>query len=303
MYGIAGERRLFEWEVPWLPGYENSKPVRVGNAAATQLQLDVYGEVADAMHQARKSERSVSEQSAAIERDWISHLEKIWMQPDEGIWEIRGERQQFTHSKVMAWVAVDRAIKDFERFNLAGPLDHWRVLRRKIHEHVCQNGFNASVGTFVQSYGSTALDASLLLIPLVGFLPASDPRVAATIEAIERKLVVDGFVKRYDLGKSDDGLAGEEATFLLCSFWLVDCLIMLGRRDDAQHLFNRLLNVRNDLGLLAEEYDPISGRQLGNFPQAFSHIGLVNSAVNLSRAIAPLNQRTDSEPSEVAASA
>ncbi|HXU18181.1 MAG TPA: glycoside hydrolase family 15 protein [Terriglobales bacterium] len=301
MYGIAGERRLFEWEVPWLPGYENSKPVRVGNAAATQLQLDVYGEVADAMHQARKRQSSVSEQSAAIERDWISYLEQIWMEPDEGIWEIRGERQQFTHSKVMAWVAVDRAIKDFEHFKLAGPLARWRALRDEIHKHVCQHGFNPRVGTFVQSYGSTALDASLLLIPLVGFLPASDPRVVATVEAIERKLVVDGFVMRYDLEKSDDGVAGDEATFLLCSFWLVDCLIMLGRRDDALNLFNRLLNVRNDLGLLAEEYDPISGRQLGNFPQAFSHIGLVNSAVNLSRAIAPLSQRTDTEPSEVAA--
>jgi len=301
MYGIAGERRLLEWEVSWLPGYENSKPVRVGNAAATQLQLDVYGEVADAMHQARKSETTVPEQSAAIERDWIAHLEKIWMEPDEGIWEIRGERQQFTHSKVMAWVAVDRAIKDFERFKLAGPLDHWRSLRDEIHEHVCQHGFNPSVGSFVQSYGSTALDASLLLIPLVGFLPASDPRVVATIEAIQRKLVVDGFVLRYDLEKSDDGIAGDEATFLLCSFWLVDCLIMLGRRNDALDLFNRLLNIRNDLGLLAEEYDPISGRQLGNFPQAFSHIGLVNSAVNLSRAIAPLSQRTDTEPTEIAA--
>ena len=301
MYGIAGERRLLEWEVTWLPGYENSKPVRVGNAAATQLQLDVYGEVADAMHQSRKNGSSVPEQSAAIERDWISHLEKIWMKPDEGIWEIRGERRQFTHSKVMAWVAVDRAIKDFERFKLAAPLDHWRKLRAKIHEDVCQHGFNRSVGTFVQSYGSTALDASLLLIPLIGFLPASDPRVVATIEAIERKLVVDGFVLRYDLKKSDDGIAGDEATFLFCSFWLVDCLIMLGRRGDAEHLFNRLLNVRNDLGLLAEEYEPNLRRQLGNFPQAFSHIGLVNSAVNLSRAIAPLNQRTDTEPSEMAA--
>jgi GH15 family glucan-1,4-alpha-glucosidase len=298
MYGLAGERRLFEWEVSWLSGYENSKPVRVGNAAATQLQLDVYGEVADAMHQARKNVLSIPEQSAAIEREWISYLEQIWMQPDEGIWEVRGERQQFTHSKVMAWVAVDRAIKDFEGFKLAGPLDHWRGLRDKIHEHVCQHGFNASVGTFVQSYGSTALDASLLLIPLVGFLPASDPRVVATIEAIERKLVVEGFVMRYDLEKSDDGVAGDEATFLLCSFWLVDCLTMLGRRGDAQHLFDRLLNVRNDLGLLAEEYDPISGRQLGNFPQAFSHIGLVNSAVNLSRAVGPVSQRTDTEPGD-----
>jgi GH15 family glucan-1,4-alpha-glucosidase len=301
MYGIAGERRLIEWEVSWLPGYERSKPVRVGNAAATQLQLDVYGEVADAMHQARKYLMSVPEHSAAIQRAWISHLEKVWRQPDEGIWEVRGKPEQFTYSKVMAWVAVDRAIKDFEGFKLSAPLDHWRMLRDKIHEDVCQNGFNASVGTFVQSYGSTALDASLLLIPLVGFLPASDPRVVATIEAIERKLTIDGFVLRYDLEKSVDGLAGHEGTFLLCSFWLVDCLIMLGRRDDAQHLFDRLLSVRNDLGLLAEEYDPVSRRQLGNFPQAFSHIGLISTALNLCRSVAPVSQRTDSEPIELAA--
>jgi GH15 family glucan-1,4-alpha-glucosidase len=296
MYGIGGERCLLEWEASWLPGYEHSRPVRVGNAAATQVQLDVYGEVADAIHQARKYLMSVPEQSAAIQRAWISHLEKVWREPDEGIWEVRGKPEQFTYSKVMAWVAVDRAIKDFEGFKLPAPLDHWRMLRDRIHQDVCEHGFNAGLGTFVQSYGSTALDASLLLIPLVGFLPATDPRVAATIEAIERKLTVNGFVLRYDLEKSNDGLAGDEATFLLCSFWLVDCLIMLGRRDDAHHLFERLLSVRNDLGLLAEEYDPIKKRQLGNFPQAFSHIGLVNSALNLSRAVAPVSQRTDTEP-------
>ncbi|HLI03324.1 MAG TPA: glycoside hydrolase family 15 protein [Terracidiphilus sp.] len=301
MYGLAGERRLLEWEVPWLSGYERSLPVRVGNAAATQLQLDVYGEVADAIHQARKYILSIPEQSASIQRAWISYLEKIWTEPDEGIWEVRGKREHFTHSKVMAWVAVDRAIKDFEGFNLPAPFDHWRRLRDRIHQDVCRNGFNAEVGAFVQSYGSTALDASLLLIPLVGFLPVSDPRVVATIEAIERKLTVNGFVLRYDLEKTDDGLAGHEATFLLCSFWLVDCLTMLGRRDDALNLFHKLLDVRNDLGLLAEEYDPAAGRQLGNFPQAFSHIGLVNSAVNLSRAIAPVSQRTDTEPTERAA--
>jgi GH15 family glucan-1,4-alpha-glucosidase len=296
MYGIAGERRLPEWEVSWLSGYENSRPVRVGNAAVVQLQLDVYGEVADALHQARKMGLNAPEQSAAIEREWIEHLERIWKEPDEGIWEVRSGRQQFTHSKVMAWVAVDRAIKDFERFNLAGPLDHWRALRDEIHAYVCEHGFNSSVGTFVQTFGSTALDASLLLIPLLGFLPASDPRVVATIEAIERKLTVDGFVLRYDLEKSEDGLAGHEGTFFLCSYWLVDCLIMLGRREDAQRLFDRLLSVRSDLGLLAEEYDPAARRQLGNFPQAFSHIGLINSAVNLSRAIGTVTQRTDSEP-------
>ena len=301
MYGIAGERRLPEWEVSWLPGYENSRPVRVGNAAAVQLQLDVYGEVADALHQARKMGLRAPEQSADIEREWIGHLERIWMEPDEGIWEVRSGRQQFTHSKVMAWVAVDRAIKDFERLNLPGPLDHWRALRDEIHAYVCEHGFNASVGTFVQSVGSTALDASLLLIPLLGFLPATDPRVVATIEAIEDKLMVDGFVLRYDLDKSEDGLAGHEGTFFLCSFWLVDCLIMLGRRHDAQRLFDRLLSVRSDLGLLAEEYDPAARRQLGNFPQAFSHIGLINSAVNLSRAVGSVSQRTDTEPSRVAA--
>ncbi|WP_129643164.1 glycoside hydrolase family 15 protein [Peristeroidobacter agariperforans] len=301
MYGIAGERRLPEWEVAWLSGYEGSRPVRVGNAAVSQLQLDVYGEVADALHQARKMGMRDPEQSAALEREWIEHLEEIWMEPDEGIWEVRSGRQQFTHSKVMAWVAVDRAIKDFEQFNLPGPLDRWRALRAEIHAHVCEHGFNASVGTFVQSYGSTALDASLLLIPLLGFLPAADPRVVATIEAIERKLTVDGLVLRYDLEKSEDGLAGHEGTFILCSFWLVDCLIMLGRRDDAQRLFERLLSLRSDLGLLAEEYDPAARRQLGNFPQAFSHIGLVNSAVNLSRAIGTVTQRTDSEPGQVGA--
>jgi len=295
MYGLAGERRLLEWEVSWLPGYEGSAPVRVGNGAATQTQLDVYGEVADAVHQARKIGVSTPEQSVALERDWIEHLERIWMEPDYGIWEVRSGRQQFTHSKVMAWVAVDRAIKDFEQFKLEGPLDRWRALRKEIHANICEHGFNASTGTFVQFYGSTELDASLLLIPLVGFLPANDPRVVATIEAIERKLVVDGFVLRYDLHKTEDGLAGHEATFLLCSFWLVDCLIMLGRRADAERLFDKLVNVSNDLGLLAEEYDPISRRLLGNFPQAFSHIGLVNSAVNLSRSIGPSAQRTDSE--------
>lgn len=296
MYGIGGERRLPEWEISWLSGFEGSTPVRVGNAASTQLQLDVYGEVADALHQARKVGVSTPEQGAAIERGWIAHLERVWRDPDEGIWEVRSGRQQFTHSKVMAWVAVDRAIKDFEQFKLEGPLDRWRALRDEIHADVCEHGFNPSVGTFVQSYGSKVLDASLLLIPLVGFLPATDPRVVATVEAIERSLVIDGFVLRYDTEKTDDGLAGHEGTFLLCSFWLVDCLVRLGRREDAQRLFDRLVSVGNDLGLLAEEYDPVSDRLLGNFPQAFSHIGLVNSAVNLSCMVAPGNQRTDSEP-------
>jgi GH15 family glucan-1,4-alpha-glucosidase len=296
MYGIAGERRLLEWEVSWLAGYENSKPVRVGNAAATQLQLDVYGAITEAVHHARMGGIGVSERGTAIQKQLMKYLEKVWMLPDEGIWEVRGGRQQFTHSKVMAWVAVDRTIKDFERLGLEGPIDDWRALRSKIHNDVCQHGFNSKVGSFVQSYGSTVLDASLLQIPLLGFLPASDPRVVATIEAIERRLVVDGFVRRYDTRESVDGVPGHEATFLLCSFWLVDCLIALGRHDDAQRLFNRLLSLRNDLGLLSEEYDPVSHRLLGNFPQAFSHLGLVNSALKLSEAIGPLSRRADAEP-------
>jgi GH15 family glucan-1,4-alpha-glucosidase len=287
MYGIAGERRLLEWEVSWLSGYENSKPVRVGNAAATQLQLDIYGAIANAVHYARKGTLGISDQGTAIQREWTDYLGKIWMLPDEGIWEVRGGRQQFTHSKVMAWVAVDRAIKDFERLGLPGPINQWRALREKIHADVCQHGFNASVGSFVQTYGSTTLDASLLQIPLLGFLPLSDPRVVSTIEAIEGRLLVDGFVKRYDTDRTRDGLSGHEGTFLLCSFWLVDCLALLGRLADAQRLFDRLLGVRNDLGLLAEEYDPVSHRLLGNFPQAFSHLGLIDSALNLEAITGP----------------
>ena len=291
MYGIAGERRLLEWVVSWLPGYGNSKPVRVGNAASTQLQLDIYGAVADAVHHARKGTVGVSERGIAIQNELMKYLEKVWMLPDEGIWEVRGERKQFTHSKVMAWVAVDRTIKDYERFGLAGQIDHWRTLRNRIHQDVCQRGFNPRLGSFVQSYESNVLDASLLQIPLLGFLPASDPRVVATIEAIERRLVVDGLVMRYDSEESADGIAGHEGTFLLCSFWLVDCLILLDRYDHARRLFDRLLSIRNDLGLLAEEYDPVSHRLLGNFPQAFSHLGLINSALNLSGAIDPTPRR------------
>jgi GH15 family glucan-1,4-alpha-glucosidase len=286
---------LLEWQAPWLPGYENSKPVRVGNAAATQLQLDIYGAIAEAVHHARKGALGVTEQGTAIQREWMTHLEKVWMLPDEGIWEVRGARQQFTHSKVMAWVAVDRTIKDFERLNLAGPVDQWRALRNTIHEDICRQGFNSGLGSFVQSYGSTVLDASLLQIPLLGFLPISDPRVLGTIKTIERRLLVDGLVMRYDTEESRDGIKGHEGTFLLCSFWLVDCLTLLGRRKEAQQMFERLLSLRNDLGLLAEEYDPVSHRLLGNFPQAFSHLGLVNSALNLSHVIEPLRQPTHNE--------
>jgi GH15 family glucan-1,4-alpha-glucosidase len=280
MYGIAGERRLDERIVPWLSGYEGSRPVRIGNAAAGQFQMDIYGEVMDALFQAsvglRESHAEWDLQSALIE-----HLGKIWQEPDDGIWEFRGGRRHFTYSKVMAWVAFDRAIKSVERFGLAGPIDQWRDVRGEIHRQICDKGFNAELGAFVQSYESTALDASALLIPLVGFLPPSDPRVKSTVEAIERHLMEDGLVLRYRTEQSGDGLAGREGAFLACSFWLVDNLILLGRRDEARALFDRLLSLRNDLGLLAEEYDTRNGRMGGNFPQAFSHIALINSAHNL----------------------
>ncbi len=292
MYGVAGERYLNEWELPWLPGYQGSKPVRIGNAAFGQLQLDVFGEVLDAFYQARAAGLHASEAGWALERALIERLEAVWTAPDEGIWEVRGGPQQFTHSKVMAWVALDRAVKSVESFGLAGPLEHWRRLRRRIHEDVCRKGFDAEVGSFVQSYGSKQLDASLLLIPLVGFLPANDPRVQRTVEAVERRLLVDGFVLRYDTKQVADGLQPGEGAFLACSFWLVDNLILQGRKADARALFDRLLALRNDVGLLAEEYDPHSGRQLGNFPQAFSHLALADSARNLSADVNPAAQRT-----------
>jgi GH15 family glucan-1,4-alpha-glucosidase len=279
MYGIAGERRLDEWVVPWLSGYEGSRPVRIGNAAAKQVQLDIFGEVMDALFQASVGLREHPEWD--LQCALVEHLGKIWGEPDDGIWEFRGGRRHFTYSKVMAWVAFDRAIKSVERFGLEGPVDKWRGVRDQIHRQVCDKGFNAGLGAFVQSYESTALDASALLIPLVGFLPPSDPRVKSTVEAIERHLMEDGLVLRYRTEQTDDGLAGRDGAFLACSFWLVDNLILLGRRDDAQALFDRLLSLRNDLGLLAEEYDTRNRRMVGNFPQAFSHIALINSANNL----------------------
>jgi len=284
MYGLGGERHLREWEVPWLPGYEGSAPVRVGNAAYGQLQLDVFGEVMDALYLARRGGLPASEEGWRLQQALVTYLESIWHRPDEGIWEVRGGRQHFTHSKVMAWVAVDRAVKSAEQFGLGGPLDRWRALRRRIHEEVCQRGFDPARGTFVQAYGSTQLDASLLMIPLVGFLPPSDPRVRGTVAAIERHLTVDGLVLRYDTASTADGLPAGEGAFLACSFWLADNLALLGRRDDARRLFERLLALRNDVGLLAEEYDPRHGRQVGNFPQAFSHVALVDTALNLARA-------------------
>ena len=293
MYGIAGERRLTEWEVSWLPGYRKSSPVRVGNAAHTQLQLDVYGELMDALHHARLGGLASSESGWSLQRAVLKHLEGVWPRMDEGIWEVRSGARHFTFSKVMAWVAFDRAIKSAEAFNLEGPLDRWRQLCREIHDEVCSHGFDAELGSFVRSYGSKGLDASLLLLPTVGFLPPSDPRVRGTVDAIERKLLVDGLVRRYDTAESQDGLPSDEGVFLACSFWLVDAYVLLDRTDDAHRLFERLLSICNDVGLLSEEYDPKTRRLLGNFPQALSHIALVNSAFNLAQAAKPAKQRSE----------
>ena len=292
MYGLAGDKRLAEWEVPWLAGYEGSRPVRIGNAAADQLQLDVFGEVLDAMHQARVGGLPPLADAWDFQRVLMSHLEEIWPLEDEGIWEVRGGRRHFTYSKMMAWVAFDRTIRSAEAFGLEGPIDHWRKLRARIHAEVCDKAFNPKIGAFMQSYGSEHLDASALLIPVVGFLPPSDPRVAGTVEAIERKLMTNGFVLRYDTDVTQDGLPPGEGAFLACSFWLADAYILLGRRDDARKLFERLLTLCNDLGLLSEEYDPAGKRLLGNFPQAFSHIALVITAHNLDRAEKPCEQRS-----------
>jgi GH15 family glucan-1,4-alpha-glucosidase len=293
MYGIAGERRLTEWEISWLPGYRKSSPVRVGNAAHTQLQLDVYGELMDALHHARQGGLASNESDWTLQRAVLDHLEEVWTKMDEGIWEVRSGPRHFTHSKVMAWVAFDRAIKSAEAFNLEGPLDRWRQLCHEIHDEVCRLGFDPELGSFVRSYGSKDLDASLLLLPMVGFLAPEDPRVRGTVDAIERKLLVNGLVMRYDTTKSEDGLPSDEGVFLACSFWLVDAYVLLGRKDDARRLFERLLTICNDVGLLSEEYDPRTGRLLGNFPQALSHIALINSAFNLNEAAKPAKQRSN----------
>ncbi len=291
MYGVGGERRLTELELTWLPGFGGSSPVRIGNAAHGQFQLDVFGEILDAVFQAWRMGVPPDADVWRVTEALLAFLESAWKEPDEGVWEVRGERRHFTHSKVMAWVAVDRAIKGVERFGLQGPIDRWKALRAQIHEEVCARGFSLARGTFVQSYGSTALDASLLTMPLVGFLPATDPRVAATITAVEHELCHDGFVRRYQTEDGTDGLPPGEATFLLCSFWLADALQLLGRRADAERQFERVLSVRNDVGLLAEGYDTVRRCLAGNFPQAFSHVGLVNTAYNLSRHVAPLQER------------
>ncbi len=296
MYGPAGERRLTEWEVPWLPGYQRSKPVRVGNAASEQFQLDVYGEVIDALYQSRRG--------AIVDRDLhaldlilalIDFLEDAWKQPDEGIWEVRGPRQHFTHSKVMAWVAFDRAVRGLHEFGTQDDIDaatRFAAIRDEIHAEVCAKAYDTDRKTFVQAYGSSNLDAALLMMPLVGFLPATDERMQGTVAAIQRELTSDGFVRRYSTDVAVDGLPPGEGVFLPCTFWMADNLALMGRVDEGRALFERLIGLANDVGLLAEEYDPESRRHLGNFPQAFTHVALVNSGFNLSRLAGPAHQRS-----------
>jgi GH15 family glucan-1,4-alpha-glucosidase len=290
LYGVGGERLMPELELTWLPGYEGSRPVRIGNAASTQLQLDVFGEVADAMYQARLRDLPSVEGGWAHTVALTNHLAEIWREPDEGIWEVRGPRQHFVHSKVMAWVAFDRTIKRGEADGRDAPFDAWRAARDALRDEVCEKGFDPEMGSFVQAYGSKSLDASLLRIPVVGFLPADDERVRGTIAAIERSLMIDGLVLRYRTEETEDGLPAGEGAFLPCSFWYVDNLVLLGRLDEAQALFERLTGLCNDVGLLAEEYDPRAKRMLGNFPQAFSHVALVNSGLRLAQALADVNK-------------
>jgi GH15 family glucan-1,4-alpha-glucosidase len=293
LYGVGGQRRISEFELDWLPGYAGSRPVRIGNAAHEQFQLDVYGEVMDALHQARVRGLDPDDHAWSLQRTLMDFLEGAWDRPDEGIWEVRGPRRHFTHSKVLAWVAFDRAVQGVERFGLRGPVDRWRRVRQDIHEEVLREGFNVELNSFTQSYGSDEPDASTLLIPILGFLPADDPRVVGTVDAVMRDLMRDGFVERYRVKEHNDvdGLPGGEGVFLPCSFWLVDALLMMERDDEAREVFERLIGVSNDLGLLAEEYDPAEKRLLGNYPQAFTHVGLVNSAFNLSHHEGPAYQR------------
>jgi len=301
MYGLAGERLLHEWELPWLPGFGGSQPVRVGNAAHDQFQLDVYGEVLDALHQARLGGIRETKQGWSVQCALANHVESTWQTPDHGLWETRSEPRHFTHSKVMAWVALDRMIDSAERLGLAAPVERWRVTRERIHAEVCARAFNAEQQSFTQSYGAATLDASALLMPLVGFLPVTDSRIAGTITAVEKHLMVDGLVLRYDTVETKDGLPPGEGAFLACSFWLADVYALQGRKTEARALFERLLSLRNDVGLLSEEYDPAAKRFLGNFPQAFSHVALVATGLNLEKSTArrPAAQRSspDARPS------
>ncbi|HEV3166583.1 MAG TPA: glycoside hydrolase family 15 protein [Isosphaeraceae bacterium] len=292
LYGVAGERRQTELNIDWLPGYEGSSPVRIGNAASTQLQLDVYGEVIDAMFQCRRLGLDPEDAAWNLERGLLDFLESNWKLPDKGIWEVRGPDRHFTHSKVMMWVAFDRAVKSVEQFGLEGPVDQWRAVRDSIHAEICQKAFNSQKNAFMQYYGATSLDASLLLMPLVGFLPGDDPRVLGTVEAIGRELMRDGFVARYTTQETVDGLPPGEGAFLACTFWYCDNLTLQGRRDEAKQLLERLLDLRNDVGLLSEEYDPYEKRMVGNFPQAFSLVSLVNTICNICHECGPVSQRT-----------
>ncbi len=298
MYGIRGERQLSEWEARWLGGYQGSKPVRIGNAASEQLQLDVYGEVTDALLHGHLGGIPFNSTDLSLQAALVDHLATIWNQPDQGIWEVRGDPQHFTYSKVMAWVAFDRAIRSAERYGGGDHVQRWRELRDLIHSEICSKAFDPELGSFTQAYGSKELDASLLLLPLVGFLPWEDSRVRGTVEAIERDLMVDGFVLRYRTERVDDGLPAGEGVFLACSFWMVSALKMLGRDSDAKKLFDRLLALRNDVGLMAEEYDPRARRHLGNFPQALSHIALINAAFEFTSGTSPSEQRAQSKSVE-----
>jgi GH15 family glucan-1,4-alpha-glucosidase len=291
LYGIGGERRLVEVELGWLAGYEGSLPVRIGNKASEQLQLDVYGELMDTLHLCEEAGLTTSDSDWALQRALVTHLETAWTQPDSGIWEVRGPRRHFVHSKMMCWLAFDRAVKSIEKWGVEGPLDRWRAVRDEIHADICASGLDASLGSFVQYYGSTELDASLLMMVMVGFLPLTDPRIIGTVAAVERLLMNEGFVQRYVTKPHVDGLPEGEGVFLACSFWLADALVLLGRIDDARALFERLIGLTNDLGFLSEEYDPQGKRMLGNFPQALSHVALVNTALNLSRAEGPAHHR------------
>jgi GH15 family glucan-1,4-alpha-glucosidase len=282
IYGICGERQLVEWEADWLPGYEGSSPVRIGNAAVDQFQLDVFGEVSSALSRIPQAEDEIRVSASSMQAALTDHLCKLWQNPDEGIWETRGGAQHFTHSKVMAWVALDRAIRHHEQFDGKGDVKRWRKNREMLHREICRKGFDKKLNSFVQSYGSKQLDASCLRIGLVGFLPMDDPRIIGTVEAIEKRLMKNGFVERYDTKKTKDGLAGSEGAFLACSFWLVTNLWLIGRKEDAKAMFERLLALRNDVGLLSEEYDPFGKRMVGNFPQALSHIALIHSAFAMS---------------------
>jgi GH15 family glucan-1,4-alpha-glucosidase len=283
MYGLAGERRLAEQDVDHLAGYAGSKPVRIGNAASDQRQLDVYGEILDTLHLDRSSGLSPEDDAWSMQRGLLDYLESIWSEPDRGLWEMRGDPQQYVHSKVMAWAGFDRAVRAVEQFGLEGPVERWRAIRDEIHAEVCSKGYDEKRRTFTQSYGSKALDAATLLIPQVGFLPKDDPRVVGTVETIQRELMDDGFVRRYDNKDTKDGFDSEEGCFVICTIWLADDLHLIGREDAAREVFERVLDIRNDVGLLAEQYDPRRKRQLGNVPQAYSHCGLVNTARAMSR--------------------